>query len=338
MRINRRTLLKVAADSVDRRAKESRTVLAAYLHGSLIREEDPLIGECGDIDIVFVHEYTQDVRREIVRLTGEITLDVAHHTRQDYRQPRELRARPWLGPAIYGFKILHDPQHFLDFVQASLRDQFFRPGNVLARAQALAGKARSGWTALLGSGEGSTESVLRLVNAVGDAANAIASLEGEPMPERRLLSGFHERAQRMGQPGLYTAVLELLGAGEVDLNDLHRWLVLWETAFRAASSEAPAAPEWGLHPDRESYYRGAIRAQLDSERPADALWALLRTWTQAVSLLPGESAASQSWAGAMQHAGLLGPGLAGRVEALDSYLDLVEETLEAWGRTRGVEG
>ena len=338
MRINRSTLLRAAEDAVDRRVKESRTVLAAYLHGSLNREGDPLIGECGDVDIVFVHEYAQDVRREIVRLTDGISLDIAHHTRQDYRQPRELRTRPWLGPAIYGFKILHDPRHFLDFVQAGLRDQFFRPGNVLARAQRLQEKARNGWTALLGSGEGSTESVLRFVEVVGDAANAIAGLEGEPMPERRLLARFFERTEQLGQPGLYTSALELLGAGEVDVDDLQRWLLLWETAFRAASSEAPAAGEWGLHPARESYYRAAIRAQLDSERPADALWALLRTWARAVSLLPGASAAREGWTAAMEQAGLLGADFPGRLGALDGYLDLVEEILEAWGRARGVAG
>ena len=34
---------------------------------------------------------------------------------------------------------------------------------------------------------------------------------------------------------------------------------------------------------------------------------------------------------------MLGAGFKGRVAALDAYLDMVEETLDEWGRSSGAE-
>lgn len=339
MRINRQILLKIAEDAVDQRVRETRSLLAVYICGSVNREEDPLLGESGDVDLVFVHEYDPGLAREFVRVTNEITLDIRHHTRKDYQTPRELRSHPWLGPTIYDFKIMHDPRHFLDFTQASLRDQYFRPDNVLRRAQALAGQARRGWVSLLGAGGGSAEAAHAFLEAAGDAANAIASLEGDPLPERRLLTRFHQRTVQMGQPALYTGLLELLGAGEIEADDLPRWAAAWEAGYRSAAAAPSAAdhPAWGLHPLRLSYHQAGLKAQLASERPADALWPLLISWTRCAVLLPEEYPARAAWQTAASQIGVIGDGLPQKLEALDAYLDQIEEMLVAWGRVRGVE-
>jgi hypothetical protein len=337
MRINRQTLLKVTTETVKQRVKEDHTILAVYMHGSLNQETDPFLGTTTDIDLVFVHEYEQDIKREIQHVTDAVTFDIAHHTRTDYRVPRELRRNPWVGPAIYHYNIIHDPRHFLDFTQASLRDQFYSPTNVLGRAQVFAGNARQAWMTLLTARESSPETVAQFLQAVGDAANAIATLEGDPMPERRLLTQFFERTTSMGQPGLYPGLLELLGAGEMSADDLNHWLSAWDGAYTAASSaEKQASEMWALLPERKSYYRSAFDTQFQSSRPSDALWTLLLTWTRAASLLDGGHPARTDWENAMTQIGLLGEKMDAKMEGLDQYLDQIEETLEAWGNARGV--
>ena len=336
MRINRQTLLKLTNDTVQKRVKESHSILAAYLVGSLNREEDPFLGDSTDIDLVIVHEYEPEQSREIVSLTEDITLDITHHNRVLYRLPRELRSHPWLGPGIYNFAILHDPRHFLDFAQASLRDQFFAPSNVLARAQVFAAQARQAWLSLLSAGEGSPDSVGRFLQAAADSANALVSLDGDPLTERRLLTLFFERTEAMGQPALYTRLLELLGAGEMNADDLNQWITAWDGAYSAAAAGGAAPASLALRPERKGYYRNAFAAQLQSGRPADALWPLLATWTRSINVLGAGHRAHGDWKDAMTQIGLLGAGFAARLEALDSFLDLIEETLEAWGKTRGV--
>ena len=176
MRITLETLLKIAKDTANDRARSDRSLLAIYLQGSLLGGQ-PLLGNSADIDLYLVHNDAVAIEREIIRLTDEVHLDIAHHASALYRQPRKLRLHAWLGPNLYGCKILYDPQHFLDFSQASVRGQFFHPDNVLGRVRPLVEHARQIWTAfhetesVLGA-----EDVLRYLRALEHAANAVAGL------------------------------------------------------------------------------------------------------------------------------------------------------------------
>jgi hypothetical protein len=84
------------------------------------------------------------------------------------------------------------------------------------------------------------------------------------------------------------------------------------------------------------YYQRAFEAIIAGEQPQAALLPLLRTWTMAVGLLPGDSIEGVPWHNALTQLGLLGAAFGGKLSALDAYLDLVDETLEDWGRERGV--
>jgi hypothetical protein len=110
---------------------------------------------------------------------------------------------------------------------------------------------------------------------------------------------------------------------------LQDWLPLWQAALEEIpGEEAPAH----LRPARLMYYRRAFESILNKNQPAAVLWPLLRTWTEAVRALPPDAAGLDNWKQACQQLGLIGPAFAGRVAALDAYLDLVEETLEQWRR------
>jgi hypothetical protein len=334
MRITPDILHKIARDTVAKRTRTDRALLSIYLHGSLL-EDDPLFGGTADIDLVFVHDDGVLVEREIQRLTDDVHLDIAHHPRSDYRRARTLRNHPWIGPTIFSCQILFDPQHFMDFTQASVRSQFNRPDYVLARVRSQLEHSRQMWVSLDElEGEAGLQEVSLYLRAVDHVANGVASLSGPPLAERRLLLRFPSRAQTLNHPGLYPGLLGLLGAPNVDAGVLQELLPLWKAAFQALPpDEAPAR----LHPARCSYYNRAFEKFLEGDRPHDLLWPLLRTWTQAVLLLPAGSEHVSHWEASLQRLGLYGEGFKGRVAALDAYLDTVEEIVEDWARERGVD-
>ncbi|HSF80177.1 MAG TPA: hypothetical protein VLA49_03025 [Anaerolineales bacterium] len=334
MRINRGTLLRIARDTVNQRVRKDRGLLSAYLCGSLLGD-DYLLGGTADIDLTFVHIDSPPQEREIVGLTDEVHLDIAHYPQKEFSQARRLRTHPWLGPTIFSCQILHDPQHFMDFTQASVRGQFDRADYVLGRARSQAEHARQIWMGFYRETPqqpGPPELALYL-RAVGHAANAIASLSGPPVAERRLLLEFTRRAEAVGRPGLQPGLLGLLGAPNVDGEILKSWLGDWQACLESIPQEnAPAR----LHPARTGYYRRGFEALLAGTEPMTILWPLLRTWTEAVEMLPPDSVSSQSWEQALGTLSLTDTGFAERVEALDAYLDMVEETLEGWAQAAGV--
>jgi hypothetical protein len=333
MRVTRETLLKLAREAVTRRVREDRGVIAAYLCGSLLGD-DFALGGTADIDLVFVHLVDPPVEREIVSLTEEVHLDIAHYDQRAYRRTRELRLHPWWGPTLAACKVMHDPGHFLDFTQASVRGQFDRPDRIVARARKQLEAARGTWSSFqTDMPEPGPQEIEAYLRAVGNAANAVASLAGPPLTERRFLLRFFERVQSLDRPGLYAGTLGLLGAADLSADQVSAWLPDWQAAYQAIPEAAAPAR---LHPDRLVYYRRAFEAMLAGERPLAVLWPLLRTWTLAAALLPSDSPERASWASSFTGLGLLGEAFGVRVNALDAYLDLVEETLEAWGRQNGV--
>lgn len=334
MRITRQSLLKNARDAVRRRTARPRNVLAAYLCGSLVGAE-PFLGGTADIDLVFVHNSEAAQPREVERLTDEVHLDIAHHTRATYRRGRLLREDPWLGPTLYHCLILHDPQHFLDFTQAAVRGLYHKPDTVLRRAQQLAETARQIWMELDAAASPPERTRIALyLDAVAGGANAVASLSGPPITERRLLLDFPDRAAEVGKPGLELAVTGLLGGMQADAETLRSWIPVWEAALEAAGDAEGA--HVSLHADRRLYYLRAVETLLESGRPLTALWPMLRTWMRALADLPAGSEAVSDWKPIGERLQLLDAAFNDRVAALDAFLDTVEETLETWGDQQGV--
>jgi len=334
MRITPALLHKIARDTVEQRRRKDHSLLAVYLTGSLFAG-NPLFGGTADIDLFFIHDERVSPEREIQRLTDEIHLDIAHHGREDYNQTRALRLHPWMGYNIINCTIMHDPQHFMDFTQASVRGQFEQPENVLGRVQGQAEQARATWLSLHDQkDEPHLPQVRQYLHAVGQAANAVACLSGPPLTERRFLRSFPDRAAVVGRSGLYAGLLGLLGAGQVEDGAFDGWLEAWEKAYQALPiDEAPPR----LHPDRFAYYRRAFDSHISGDSPQDVLWPLLCTWLEAVALLPEDGPQFTEWQEALSSLGLLGPGYRERVAALDAYLDSVEELLDEWGQRRGIE-
>ena len=334
MRINRDTLFGIAQDTVARRVRQERGILSAYLCGSLLGENF-LLGGAADIDLVFIHIDPPTIEREVLRLTDEVHLDIAHYAQKDFRGPRRLRQHAWLGPTIFSCRVMHDPQHFMDFTQASVRGQFERPDHILERARPQLDHARQIWSGLaeMASASAGQPELTLYLKAIEHAANTIACLSGPPLTERRFLLGFPERAAAAKHPGLFPGLLGMLGASHASQEALRLWLPLWDETF-AALPEAQRPVH--LQPARHAYYLHAFRSLVEGAQPQAVLWPLLHTWTRMVSVLPVESPVRKAWLSACQELNLVGDAFSERVTALDAYLDTVDETLDDWVRRNGV--
>ncbi len=257
MRITRDTLLKLARETASLRVHQDRSVITVYLVGSLLTEQ-PLLGGTTDIDLVMIHDSQPAQEREIVRMSDEVHLDIAHYSQATFDQPRQLRIHPWLGPAIHHHPILlHDTQHWFEFTQASAGSQFDRADYILGRARPFAQNARQIWLQLHSSlpvaadPHSFCETIHLYLQSLSDATNAVASLRGAPLTERRFLLNLADRAKSIGQEGLVNALLALTGENLDGQEAIQSWLPAWSAAFEAAGTQfgSPAR----LCPPRLSY-------------------------------------------------------------------------------------
>lgn len=335
MRLTRETLIKIARDTASQRARVSRRIICIYLTGSILGE-NPLLGGTTDIDMVFVHDSEPLQPREIVRLTDDVHLDIAHFDQAVFQQPRHLRTDPWLGPFIYAKPlVLHDTQHWFDFTQASTGAQFFQPDYVLKRANTLAQAARKSWLDLqIAPPDKHAESVDQYLDAVENAGNALASLTGEPITERRFLQQLPHRLQELNRPSLVADLVKLI-VTDVSQLDASRaiWMNAWKETYQADSrlENAPAR----IHPSRQLYYERAISALWD-ESPTAALWLLLRTWALTASQLSEDTPELSGWHSALESLHLGPQHFSDQLTSLDQYLDQMEEGLETWARNNGL--
>jgi len=333
MQITTELLYKYAENTVKIFTRTDYSILAAYLTGSIVTEPTPFLGGTTDIDLVFIHIGSPEIRREIHPLNDDIHYDIAHHSQRDYSERIALRTHPWLGPILSEAITLYDPQHFMDLTQASVRGLFHRPGNALLRAQTQLDSARERWFGFqpVPQDPGPQE-MLDYFWILDATANAIALLVGEPLTERRFLINLRERAGRVGYPGLYPGFLGMLGAPKVDKQRLTSWKNHWCNIFDSLSKEG-RHPR--LHPHRRNYYLKTFEVILESDQPENLLWPMFRSWTlAATSLTPGDPEL-QTWKDSFNQVGLLGAGFAERIMALDAYLEQVETTIAAWGKETG---
>ncbi len=331
MRITRDTLMKIARDTAAQRARQDRSLICIYLTGSLVLEDDALLGGTTDIDLVMVHDHDPAEERELVRLSDEVHLDIAHHSQARYARSRNLRLDPWVGSYLCEDPIcLHDLQHWFEFTQANVAAQFNLPETVLARCRPLAERARQTWMQLSQEqAKPEAETLVRYYRALADAANAIACLDGPPLTERRLLLNLPARAEAVSRPGLAAGLVDLCSRQALDVETWQSFAADWSASLTAAS-KLNARPQ-RLDACRIPYYTRAAAAV-----PEIAPWILPRTWAAAECALGKSSATRARWQELCRLTGLDETQFPAQLEALDAYLDGVEETLDLWAEKYGI--
>ena len=338
MRVSRESLIRIAKENVQERAFNDHDIIAAYLTGSLVSANvDPLLGGTADIDIVFVHKAATTMRREIVKLTPDFHLDIAHRTKAEFKSPRELRGDPWLGFEMYDPMLLYEREKFFDFVQAGLRAgfEFGAPTLTLQRCRKLLAESRKGWLDLMDLDEGQIgpKEVRQYLQAVQHAANTISILSGSPLQDRRFLLDFPTRAQAADRPAFTAELLNLLGVNQFDSTILTNWLPEWKQAFYVAS-ENPKV-DIRVHAARMNYYEKAMQALVQGDMPVAALWPMLITWTLSAEVLV--NGGQNEWHAACTNLGLLGKAFEEKTQALDHFIDEIEAYLDELAVANGVE-
>ena len=333
MRITRDLLLRLAKENTEERAFNTESIIAAYLTGSVLREE-PLLGGTGDIDLVFVHNAPPALHREIKALSPDIHLDIHHRYEKEFDPPRALRSDPWLGYELYDPQLLYETKHFFEFHQASLRAGFYEPKNQLKRSFTLLNAARKIWMDLQFSAANfNPASMLKYLEALHHIANSIAELTGPPLAERRILLDLPARAEAIKRPEFARGFLGLLGGSELGVGTLAEWMPAWTDFYNFASEKSGV--DIRVHYARQAYYKKAFAEMLGGENPLTALYPLLLTWTLTAASLPENQIIA--WENACLLLKIGGEHFESRLEGLDQYLDSIEEMLEKMVLSQGLE-
>jgi hypothetical protein len=334
MRVTKESLIRIAKETVQERAYNDSNIIAAYLTGSLLKDE-PMLGGTADIDLVFVHKNEPTKKREFKKLTPDFHLDIIHRSKDEFKSPRELRGDPWLGYEVYDPMLLYEREKFFDFVQASLRAgfEFEQPALTLQRSKTLLSNARTIWFQFSEHEEHPTPKEINLyLQSLFNAVNAIVGLSGAPIHERRLLLEFPARAEAIQKQNMVATAYQLLGANKTDIDQIKNWLSDWKTAFKLASEKNNVDER--INAARLNYYDKAIKAMLDGETPLSSIWLILHTWTLSVLTLNGDHL--KFWQNACSSLGLLGDGFREYVTNLDHFLDEIEILLEEFANANGL--
>ncbi len=326
MRVTREILLNQARENAAKLAAKDRGLICIYIAGSLL-QEDPLIGGITDIDLICIHDRRVNSRREVIRLSADISLDLAHYEQEEFEPARKLRTNAWIGGEMENVPIvLHDSLHWYDFTRASATAQFWRPENITARANSFLVPARKAWSDLRDDAipQGIKRTTAYL-GALRDTANSVAVLSGAPLTARRMLVDLPLRSLKANLPTFAGDFVQLFTNSEITDELFDQWLQTYPAIFDELK-ETGAAPV-SLQFFRRGYYEKAIRA-LYSEHPAASIWIMLYTWTLAATSLPKSGASYKNWQLLCRSLELDSRHMPARLEALDILLDTVEETVE----------
>ena len=276
MRITPNVLLQHAKHYVRERAKKDRSLTCVYLAGSML-EEEPFINGVGDIDLIFVHAFPENMEREIVAITDEIHFDIQHHLQTAYEDPKLLRRDAWLGDTLWQKPtVFFEKNHWFDFILAGAFSQFTSAENILGRSKRFTGLARAiQQKAIFDLGASASLTRLRYLLAIEASANGLVSLVGSPLPLRRMLLDFPTCAADLGKPEMTAQMISLYSQTIPDQAQLNTWINDWALDYQAASAR-PDCPT-SLHPLKQPYYEEAMRTQLN-ELPAAALW--ITAWVE----------------------------------------------------------
>jgi hypothetical protein len=334
MRITRDLLLSTAKDTVKRETFSSSDVICAYLTGSITREE-PLIGGTTDIDLIYIHSLESPHKRELVPITDDFHLDIAHFSQSFFSQPRKLRSDAWVGSFLCHYPIvLHDTNHWFDYVRSGIFAHFFQPVNIIQRVKPFIETARQSWLALQAQKSSVDQSFVRpYLGIIKNAANAVACLTSVPLTDRRFLIDFPQAVQRINMPGLEGGLIDLIVPADPIEPDWDVWMGNWNTAF--SSLQQIDNRPLSYSGCRRSYYEKAILGLKDENIQA-ALWLLLWTWSLMASLLPRNNSSQKGYGELLTQLVLDTDHFSERLSGLDQFLDAVEESIEEWQAAAGI--
>ena len=341
MRITHKLLLQNAKQLVTERQAQDRSLVCAYLSGSLAATDDidtALIGGAGDIDLVFVHSYLDQPYRELIPLTKDLHHDIWHVEQSTYDDPKQLRGNPWIGHDLFSKpQVFFDKSHWFDFVLAGAFSKYNLPENVVLRGMHFLSDARKALQTMAFSEQTHAEWLLTYLQALSDSANALAILSGGPLSLRRLVLDFPARAAALDAPEWTGRLIETFSNGVPEMEQYDAWLDEWKQHFSAVSEDEPKGFPIELSPIRTNYYLNAM-GFLRETAPMAGIWIMIRTFALYLSTVNDNLStnAAENSPEYLASLGLAPEDMEVRSETLESFVDDCEELLERWATDRGM--
>jgi hypothetical protein len=339
--IEQTTLLRLARDYADRKMRERPSLKAVLLTGSVARAE-PALGDAVDLDVILIDDFVPDPPHEITRLSENVFVDALFLRTADLVDRKALRTNHFMAPLLNDALILHDPRHYFDILQASIRAPYNKPDNIYARARAaLAGAQQFVDRASLlkedlPAGPPDLALLADLRRALYLSAQAVILLSGQPgdaAGSRKFMLRF-EAAARRYQPDLYPLLLSALGAGQFQPAAFDSFLEAWLGLYKAASQRGAA--DLLIHPAKRGYYERGFRALAAEGHTLNTLWLFEHTLAACIADLP--QPLPDAWLdftrATEKHSG---GAFAARLASAEQLVSLADETLIAWARSESVE-
>ncbi|MCD6356594.1 MAG: hypothetical protein J7L66_04830 [Anaerolineaceae bacterium] len=334
MRITRDQLIATAKETVKRATFGNNDIVCAYLTGSLTFK-DPLIGGTTDIDLIYVHSLNIPAKREIVPIADNFHLDIAHFSQSYFSRPRNLRSDAWVGSFLCDYPILlHDSNHWYDFVRSSAFSHFFQPANIIQRVRPFITSARQSWINLKNKvSDNHNAAVFEYLKAIKNTANALTCITSVPLTDRRFLIDFPRSAQAINMPGLVGGLVDLIVPADPIEPDWDVWLGNWSTAFLSIQQleNTPLSFTYCRLP----YYKKAILG-LKEENNHPALWLMLWTWAQMAVHLQPHNSSQRGYEDFLSQLMLDKSHFSERLSSLDQFLDVAEEFIDGWQQSFGI--
>lgn len=335
MRITKDRLISLAKNFVLEETYRDKQIACIFLTGSAM-SENFLLNNTTDIDLILIHRSKTQTERRTIRINNQIHYDCWTYPIRLFQDSKTLRTDPWIGSSFSGDTlVLYDEGHWFEFQQAAIFSKFYYPETRYQRCKPLLDKARMDWLALdILDDEPQWQEIVRYVGILESLGNIIAGLVGTPMPIRRFALQLPEQAARIEKPGLAAGLFDLYCPTTWETFPWAQILADWQSIWQQISS-LPDAPA-NFQSFRQDYFLLPIQLLMDDE-PQAALWILLSTLLEAWQYLQNRNLAPVS---ALET--LLSPMQLGkenfrqRIEQLDTYLDAVEITVEAWAKHQGL--
>lgn len=337
MRITKEKLLRLSDSYIAQRSRKDRSIVCAYLTGSLLRDY-PFINGTTDVDIIMIHSDLQQAYREVTGISEEATFDIYHYPRSYFTNPRDLRTDPWIGSSLcFDPIVLFGKGHWYEFVLSSVEASFFLPENCMQRALFFNKEAHKYHSQLqkLVNTQFEVTYAFNYILCIENAVNSIACLSSRPLTMRHFLQDFIDCSNEINNAGLVGEVISLITENP-NLEQYYQYYSqYWNYYFDYFSNyvRADFFPEYGKF--RLPYYQKAVEAFWEAHLPS-AVWIMLNTWTHIFSAMNMEQ--NEGFHSFLGMNGLTPQQGVKRMEDIDHFLEHVDDTIDNWTKSHGIEG
>ena len=336
MRITKEKLQRLSQSYTTQRARKDRSIVCAYLTGSLLREY-PFINGTTDVDIIMIHSDLQQAYREVTGISDEASFDIYHYPRNYFANPRNLRTDPWIGSSLcYDPIVLYGKGHWYEFVLSSVEASFFLPENTMQRALVFNKEAHKYYAQLqrLAGSQYEVTYVFNYLLCIENAVNSVACLCKRPLTMRHFLQDFIECCTELNSIDLIPETIGLITENSGLEQYYQYYSQFWNYYFDYFSNyvKADFFPEYGKV--RLPYYQKAVEAFWETHLPS-AVWIMLNTWTHIFSAMNMEQ--NEAFHSFLGMNGLTPQQAQKRLSGIDRFLEKIDDTIDSWGKSHGLE-